>query len=71
MNIGDCVMHLSRGAPLTAVAVAPDSSLAVVGSAEGTACIWDLAAGAVTHTLAGHTARITSLAIDKQVRADA
>ncbi|GFR44231.1 hypothetical protein Agub_g5422 [Astrephomene gubernaculifera] len=66
MNIGDCVMQLARDAPLTAVGVTPDSGAAVVAAADGTAAVWSLAAGQVTHTLAGHSARITCLAIDKQ-----
>ncbi|KXZ46882.1 hypothetical protein GPECTOR_39g376 [Gonium pectorale] len=66
MNIGDCVMQLAREAPLTAVGVTPDSSSAVVAAADGTAAVWSLATGQVTRTLAGHTARINALAIDKQ-----
>lgn len=67
MNIGDCVMQLARDSPLTAVAITPDSLAAVVGAADGTAAVWDLAAGRVTHTLAGHGGRINALAVDKQV----
>eukprot|EP00198_Chlamydomonas_reinhardtii_P009934 XP_001699271.1 predicted protein [Chlamydomonas reinhardtii] len=66
MNIGDCVMQLARDAPLTAVGLTPDSASAVVAAADGTAAVWSLATGQVTHTLSGHTAKINALAIDKQ-----
>ncbi|KAG2488814.1 hypothetical protein HYH03_012613 [Edaphochlamys debaryana] len=66
MNIGDCVMQVARDAPLTAVGVTPDSASVVVAAADGTAAVWSLATGQVTHTLAGHTARVNALAIDKQ-----
>ncbi|EFJ52985.1 hypothetical protein VOLCADRAFT_115581 [Volvox carteri f. nagariensis] len=66
MNIGDCVMHLARGAPLTAVGITPDSSAAVVAAADGTAALWSLTTGQVTHNFKGHTGRINCLAIDKQ-----
>lgn len=57
MNIGDCVMQLARDAPLTAVGLTPDSASAVVAAADGTAAVWSLATGQVTHTLSGHTAK--------------
>ncbi|GIM13509.1 hypothetical protein Vretimale_16605 [Volvox reticuliferus] len=66
MNIGDCVMHLARNAPLTSVGITPDSSAAVVAAADGTAAVWNLSTGQVTHNFKGHTGRINCLAIDKQ-----
>ena len=54
-----CAAHLqlAREKPLTDVDVAPGGGRAVVASADGHCCIWDLSTGQVNHVLKGHTAQ--------------
>mmetsp|Transcript_31108 Transcript_31108/g.92637 ORF Transcript_31108/g.92637 Transcript_31108/m.92637 type:complete len:845 (-) Transcript_31108:23-2557(-) len=66
MNVGDCVMKLSRESPLTDVSVAPDGGLCVIGSADGTCCLWDLTTGQIKHVLTGHTTQVNAVAVDRQ-----
>jgi WD40 repeat protein len=53
---------------VTAVAVSPARQLAVIGSADHSIQVWDLASGEVTRTLAGHAGAITSLRISDDDR---
>ncbi|MEW5313943.1 MAG: hypothetical protein WDW38_005473 [Sanguina aurantia] len=66
MNIGDCVMQLTRDRPLTDVAVSANGAVAVVSCEDGHCCIWDLTTGNVLHVLKGHKARVNAVAIDRQ-----
>ena len=56
-------LDLAEG--VTAVAVSPARQLAVIGSADHSIQVWDLASGEVTLRLAGHTDAITALQISE------
>ncbi len=56
-------LDLAEG--VTAVAVSPARQLAVIGSADHSIQVWDLASGEVTQSLAGHTGAITALRISE------
>ena len=46
-------------APVTAVALTPDSRMIFTGDAKGRGNLWDTATGDLLHTLHWHTGRIT------------
>ena len=56
-------LDLAEG--VTAVAVSPARQLAVIGSADHSIQVWDLASGEVTGSLAGHTGAIAALRISE------
>jgi hypothetical protein len=50
--------------PIWAVAVTGDGSLAVTGSEDGTAVVWDVVTGKPMHTLTGHHGRVGAVAVN-------
>jgi len=58
-----CLQTLEQAGSVNSVALTPDGRLALTGSHDGTARLWDLASGRCLQTLEGHTDQVWSVAI--------
>ncbi|QYZ78072.1 TIR domain-containing protein [Methanofollis formosanus] len=59
---------IGHTARIEAIALVPDGSCLVSGSADGTLKVWDLASGQELHTLSGHSKSVTTIAVTSDGR---